>query len=266
MQKKDFIIVPNSKNLESFNDFSSFILPLEDYSIGFDVYFDIDEINQLSKTKNIYVILNKFLHMQIYEFKKIYEKFNNNIKFIVEDIGLLNIIDNNRVILYENHILSNYKAINFLNDLNIKNVGINNDLTISELKDIIKNTKSNLFYLYIAKNMIMYSRRNLVTNYNKHFNIENTSEYLLSEKVTHKELEIKDEKDGSTVRYHKIFCASKYLNDLQKLNLIVDFTNIDEVNTKMIIENICEENLCNLIDSDYYFLEHDIKYKVGDLK
>ena len=56
------------------------------------------------------------------------------------------------------------------------------------------------------------------------------------------------------------------MKSLDKLNLIVDFTNINEVSTKMIIQNINEENLCDLIDSDYYFLEHDVKYKVGDLK
>ena len=75
-----------------------------------------------------------------------------------------------------------------------------------------------------------------------------------------------DEEYGSTVRYHKIFCASKYLESLKDFNLIVDFTNIDDINTKMIIENYNNENLYNLIDSDYYFLEHEIKYKVGELK
>ena len=266
MQKKEFIILPNNKELKLFDNFNTFILPLKDYSIGYNVYFTIDEINEISKNKTVYVMMNKFLHMQIYEFEKLYDKFNKNIKFIVEDLGLISFIDKNRFILYENHILSNYKAINYLKSLEINNVVINNDLTINEIKDIIKETSSNLFYYYTSKNIIMYSRRNLVSNYNKHFNLEDTNEYILNEKVSHQELEIKEEKDGSVVRYHKIFCASKYLEDLKDLNLIVDFTDIDEINTKMIIENINETNLCNLIDSDYYFLENDIKYKVGDLK
>ena len=266
MQKEKYIILPNTKDLKIFEDFNTFILPLKDYSIGYNIYFDVDEINELSKTKNIYVIMNKFLHMKIYDFKSIYNRFNSNIKFICEDIGLVNIIDKDRFILYENHILSNYKAVEFLNSLNIKNVVLNNDLTINELKTIIDKTKSNLYYFYTCKNIIMYSRRNLVSNYNKHFELPDTEDYLLSEKVTHEELFIKEEKDGSVVRYNKIFCASKYLNDLKSMNLIVDFTDIELLNTKMIIENINEENLCNLIDSDYYFLEHDIKYKVGDIK
>ena len=45
---------------------------------------------------------------------------------------------------------------------------------------------SNIYYFYTAKNMIMYSRRNLVKNFNKYFEIEGPNDYLLSETVTHK--------------------------------------------------------------------------------
>ena len=50
------------------------------------------------------------------------------------------------------------------------------------------------------------------------------------------------------------------------MNLIINTTNMDEITTKMIIRNYDREELCNLILCDYYFLENDIKYKVGDLK
>lgn len=269
MQKKEFIIIPNTKELELYEkyNFNTFILPLKDYSIGFNEYFTIDEINKISTYHKVYVIINKFLHRSIYDFKGIYNDFNKDIMFIVEDIGLSNIIDKNRLILYENHILSNTKAINYLYDINIKNVVINNDLTIDELSSIQKETKSNIFYFYIAKNMLMYSRRTLVSNFNKHYNIdEQLNSYILSEKVSNKVLEINEEENGSVVRYNKIFCASKYLNSLDKFNLIVDLTNINDISTRMILENIDNENLYNLIDSDYYFLENPIKYKVGDLK
>lgn len=269
MQKKEYLIIPNKKELELYtkHNFNTFILPLKDYSIGYNVKYDIDEINNLSNNYTIYVLVNKFLHKKIYNFESIYPKFNKNIKFIVEDIGLVNIIDKERLVLWENHILSNYKAINFLYNLDIKNVVINNDLTISELKTILLNCKSNMFYHYISKNMIMYSRRNLVSNFNNYYNFKNDSnKYLLNEKVTNKRLEIMEENDGSIVRYNKVFCASKYLEKLSGFNLIIDLTDIDEEITSIILNNIDNTNLCDLIESDYYFLENDIKYKVGDLK
>ncbi len=260
------IVLPNKKDLKFYEKYgiNTFLLPLEEYSVGCDVYFNIDEINMYSNEYTIYVYMNKFLHKEIDKFNV--DLFNKNIKFIVEDIGLVNKISSDRLVLYENHILSNYKAINYLRDLSIFNVVINNDLTIKELETIDKNTSSNIYYFYVSKNILMYSRRPLVSSYKKHFNIDNNdNEYLLKEKTTHKELNIKEEEMSSVVRFNKIFCASKYLNKLKGFNLIYDFSNIDEINEKMILENMDNTKLCDLIDSDYYFLENDIKYKVGDL-
>lgn len=264
--QKEVIIIPNKKDLSVYKKYNlnTFLLPLKDYSIGYNVYFDIDEVNEISKSNNVYVILNKFLHMKIYDFD--IKKFNDNIKFIVEDIGLINLIPHDRVVLYENHILSNYKAINYLSSLGINNVVINNDLTIKELKEIISNSNSNIYYFYTGKNNLMYSRRKLVSNFDKYFNLDhNSNSYVLKEKVSKSTLEIYEE-DGSVVKNNKIFCASKYLNDLRSFNLIYDFSYIDELNEKMILENMDNPSLCNLIDSDYYFLENEIKYKVGDIK
>ena len=265
MQKK--IVLPNKKDLKFYEKYgiNTFLLPLEEYSVGCDVYFNIDEINTYSNDYEIYVLMNKFLHKDIDNFD--INMFNKNIKFIVEDIGLVNKIDSDRLVLYENHILSNYKAINYLRDLSIFNVVVNNDLTIKELESIDKNTSSNLYYFYVSKNMLMYSRRPLVSAYKKHYDIKNDkNEYLLNEKVTHKTLDIKEEKYSSVVRYNKIFCASLYLDRLKNYNLIYDFSRIDEINEKMILENMDNDGLCYLIDCDYYFLENDIKYKVGDLQ
>ena len=64
MQKEKYIILPNKKDLSYYEkyDLNSFVLPLKDYSIGCEVYFDVDEINDLSNSHEIYVLMNKFLH------------------------------------------------------------------------------------------------------------------------------------------------------------------------------------------------------------
>ena len=82
MQKKEFIILPKRKELKLYEEygFNTFILPLKDYSIGFNVYFDIDEINKIAKCNAVYVIMNRLLHKQVYDFDL--SKFNDNIKFI----------------------------------------------------------------------------------------------------------------------------------------------------------------------------------------
>ena len=45
----DFYVIPNNKDVV----FNNLILPLKDYSIGFDVYYTVSEINSLSKKLNI---------------------------------------------------------------------------------------------------------------------------------------------------------------------------------------------------------------------
>lgn len=263
------IILPNKKELDLYKKYNlnTFLLPLENYSIGFNCYFSVEEINEIASNNTVYVLMNKFLHRNIEEFRKIYNSFNETVKFIIEDIGLTDVISKDRIIMYENHIVSNYRSINFLKQIGYDNVVINNDLTIKEIEEILSKTDSNLYYFYVAKNMLMYSRRNLVSNFNKHFKLDkNNNKYDLKEKVSKQILEITEEEDGSVVRNHKIFCASKYLDKLNNINKIIDFTDIDETSEKMILEHINENCLCDLIDSDYYFLENDIKYKVGDLK
>ena len=50
----DFYVIPNNKDVV----FNNLILPLKDYSIGFDVYYTVSEINSLSKKLNISVIIS----------------------------------------------------------------------------------------------------------------------------------------------------------------------------------------------------------------
>ena len=64
MQKKEYLIIPNKKELDLYTEygFNTFILPLDGYSIGFNLYYSVEEVNKLSLKYNIYVIMIKFLH------------------------------------------------------------------------------------------------------------------------------------------------------------------------------------------------------------
>ena len=46
------IILPNKKELDLYKNYNlnTFLLPLEDYSIGFNTYFNIEEINEISNS------------------------------------------------------------------------------------------------------------------------------------------------------------------------------------------------------------------------
>lgn len=261
----DFYVIPNNKDVV----FNNLILPLKDYSIGFDVYYTVSEINSLSRKLNISVIINKFLHKG--DIKNIINIINeleiDNIKYIfVEDLGLVSLLDNNKVVVSQNHIINNYDSINYFKSLGYSNILVNNDLTINELKEIISKTSSNLFMYFISKNNLMYSKRRLLTAFSNYKNSDISKKEVITEKVSNHKLIIKEEKCGTCIFNKRIFAGNKYMSELSSVNKIVNLSNMDEFETKIILKYMDKVNLSDYIEIDDYFLDNVIPYKVGDIK
>lgn len=261
----DFYVIPNNKDVV----FNNLILPLKDYSIGFDVYYTVSEINNLSRKLNISVIINKFLHKE--DIKNIINIINeleiDNIKYIfVEDLGLVSLLDNNKVVVSQNHIINNYDSINYFKSLGYSNILVNNDLTINELKEIISKTSSNLFMYFISKNNLMYSKRRLLTAFSNYKNSDISKKEVITEKVSNHKLIIKEEKCGTCIFNKRIFAGNKYISELSSVNKIVNLSNMDEFETKTILKYMDKVNLSDYIEIDNYFLDNVIPYKVGDIK
>lgn len=261
----DFYVIPNNKDVV----FNNLILPLKDYSIGFDVYYTVSEINSLSKKLNISVIINKFLHKE--DIKNIINIINeleiDNIKYIfVEDLGLVSLLDNNKVVVSQNHIINNYDSINYFKSLGYSNILVNNDLTINELEEIISKASSNLFMYFISKNNLMYSKRRLLTAFSNYKNSDISKKEVITEKVSNHKLIIKEEKCGTCIFNKRIFAGNKYMSELSSVNKIVNLSNMDEFETKTILKYMDKVNLSDYIEIDDYFLDNVIPYKVGDIK
>lgn len=261
----DFYVIPNNKDVV----FNNLILPLKDYSIGFDVYYTVSKINSLSRKLNVSVIINKFLHKE--DIKNIINIINeleiDNIKYIfVEDLGLVSLLDNDKVVVSQNHIINNYDSINYFKSLGYSNILVNNDLTINELKEIISKTSSNLFMYFISKNNLMYSKRRLLTAFSNYKNSDISKKEVITEKVSNHKLIIKEEKCGTCIFNKRIFAGNKYISELSSVNKIVNLSNMDEFETKTILKYMDKVNLSDYIEIDDYFLDNVIPYKVGDIK
>lgn len=261
----DFYVIPNNKDVV----FNNLILPLKDYSIGFDVYYTVSEINSLSRKLNISVIINKFLHKE--DIKNIINIINeleiDNIKYIfVEDLGLVSLLGNDKVVVSQNHIINNYDSINYFKSLGYSNILVNNDLTINELKEIISKTSSNLFMYFISKNNLMYSKRRLLAAFSNYKNSDISKKEVITEKVSNHKLIIKEEKCGTCIFNKRIFAGNKYMSELSSVNKIVNLSNMDEFETKTILKYMDKVNLSDYIEIDNYFLDNVIPYKVGDIK
>lgn len=258
----NFYIIPNNKDIL----LNNLILPLEDYSIGFDAYYKVEEINKLSEKYNISVIINKFMHKtDIENIGGILNKLINIKYFFIEDLGLTYFIPKEKVVISQNHIINNYDSINYFKELGFTSVLINNDLTIEEIKEIISNTSSNLFMYFISKNNLMYSKRHLISAFSDYKNNVLDNKKEISEKVSNYKLLIKEEECGTCIFNSKIFSANKYLDDIACINKIINLSNINKEETKIILNNYNNKDLDKLLEVDNYFLENKIAYKVGDL-
>lgn len=266
---KKFLFIPkNNRVIKTLLEqgFSSFILPLKNYSIGFDKYYSVSEINKLASKYEVSVIINKFLHKKELEsIKEILPKLNNIKGFFIEDLSLSRIIPKNKVILNQNHILNNHKSINMYNSLGYKNVVISNELTKDEILSIRKNTKSKLFYFGINRNILLYSKRTLISNFNKNFNkFTFKRRMLLTESVSKHKLVIKEEQNSSVIFNGEVFNCFKYINELKKLDyIIINFCNLNNKEVEIILNNLKNMNI-NI--GECKFLENKIGYRVKEQK
>ena len=259
-----YFMIPSDKDLEKYKE--ELVLPLLNYSIGFDIYFTSEEIIKISKIRKVNVIINRLLHKNdIDSIKGIIDSLKESVSlFIVEDLGLVNIIDKDKLVLYQNHILNNYDSVNYFNSLGIKNVVVNNDLTTLEIEEIVSKTNSNLFIFGINKNNIMYSRRKLLSSFKDFKNDQSISNYnVITEEVSKKDLIIKEEEGGTTIFTKEIFSINNYLDVFSSFNVIINFSNFNDEEKEIVLNNYSNKELNKMINADDYFLRNKIIYKLG---
>lgn len=259
-----YYMIPNNKLLDIFKE--EIILPLKDFSIGFDVYFDVNEIKEASSSRIVNVIINRFMHKNDLEkIKKVIDDLNEYVNlFFVEDIGLTGFIPNDKIVLFQNHIVNNFSSVNYFKELGFDKIVINNDLTIDEIIEIREKSSSQLYLFSISKNALMYSRRLLLSSYYDYKKGEGEKVKLITESVSKKPLLVKEEEKGTVIFNDKIFSLNKYLNVLNGFNFIINLNNMNQEETKIVLNHYKDINMSDYIKIDDYFLDNKIIYKVGD--
>jgi collagenase-like PrtC family protease len=268
---KNRLFVPNNKDqiktIVKYG-FNSFVLPFENFCVGFNTCFNLSEIKELSEKHDIYLIINKLFHYnEIESIISLLSSLENIKGFIIEDLGLASNLKNKNVILFQNHLNMNYDAINAFYELGIKSIVVSNELTLNEINEIRKQTASTLYYFIISKNNIMYSRRRLLTNYNSHFNKKTDDDNkIITEVVSNHELLVSETENGTSILNNTIFSGYSNLKDLENDidYLVYNFSYIDENITKIILENIDSKDLNKNIEMDDYFLHNEVSYKVKE--
>ena len=80
------------------------------------------------------------------------------------------------------HLNNSFYAINHYYIIGVYGTVLTNDITLSEINDIKKNTKSVLFKQVFGYPHLSTSKRKLISNYKEYFNINDASSiYEISE-------------------------------------------------------------------------------------
>ena len=237
---------------------NNFLFAINDFSIGYKT-FDINEIKHIKENK--YLLINRILNNEDCEkFKEIKKELEYIDGIIFEDIAIYNILKDFKINLIWNqtHFATNYKSINHWLELTHSAV-ISNELTSNELKEILNNTNKPLILNIFGKNPIMYSRRTLITNFNKNFNLSDNKEVILKEPITNNEFLATENNFGTFIFNNKYFNIIPYLKDFDDEKILFYLINPCGLEKEEINELINGELLEN---SDDGFMNKKTIYKL----
>lgn len=235
---------------------STFLLPLKDFCVGYNTYYSIDEINSVFCDK--YILINRVLDNNFLdEFKNICKRIDCK-GFIIEDIGLINVLKDcdKEIILFMNHFNCNYESINTWLKY-VDSVFVSNELTYDEIKEITDKVNKKVVLNVYGHNQVMYSRRYLLKNYYDNYKLEYQNHKVITDKMGSVSFIMHEDLYGTVCLSSKIFDGRKLLNlDAKYYYLNTSFIDLDT--TLKFINN--EE----IINSDNGFLDKKTIFKLGD--
>lgn len=248
-----------------------YILGIDKYSFLFGKTFNIDEIKKIKddlKGKEIFVSFNRVIfNSELEDYKKKLKKVDSLgiAGIIVGDIAALTYDIKTNVILDQMHLNNSFYAINHYYNNGVYGTVLTNDITLSEINDIKKNTKSVLFKQVFGYPHLSTSKRRLISNYKEYFNINDTSSiYEISEKNSNNIYKIIEDNFGTHI------LGDKVLN-LLSFDIDVDYKIVDDFmlgDIKKVLEifmnNKKDKNdwINDTYNANYGFINKETIYRV----
>lgn len=195
--------------------YTNFLFAVEKFSIGYPS-FKLEDIPD-----NAFVLLNRVMDtVTIDELNSVKDKFKRFRGIIFEDLGVFQIFkgENIPLIWFQNHFATNYNSINFYLSDGCSSAIISNELTKDEITEILSKTQKPLVFNAFGKNNIMYSRRELLSNYNKYMGLDDYNDVELD---TGKERLFARESDyGTMIFYNEYFNYIEFASSLDDSNIL----------------------------------------------
>lgn len=217
----------------------SYIIGIDNMSVNENMYVTLEELEEINEylklnNKELFVSINKNMHnSDLSLLEDILIKLNDlNIKGVLYyDVSILNISKrigiNYDLVWACEHYTTNYNTINYWNSFGVKYTLISGEITIEEILEISKNTKSKLIVPLFGYLPMYVSKRHNIKNYLEYFNLEDTSKINYIENDNNY-YPIIDNKVGTYVYSSNILNGIKEVKNLKDVDyILLNGFNID---------------------------------------
>lgn len=216
-------ILKNKEEIYNFCD--GFLLPLEGFSVSYELKYTVQEIGNLvvnNPEKEFFVVINKFIfNSEIDTLKDILEELSRiQIKGILfYDFSIISLVKklNLDILLVWNqtHMVTNYNTVKYYFEKGVEGAVLANEITFDEMREIRNNTASKLFVSLLYKPIMSFSRRKLLTNYYRFCGIDVIpSQLLITEKVQKDSYIVREEEEGTSIFLNKFVNVGPYIRTL----------------------------------------------------
>ncbi len=222
----DIIVKPILDNLDSYikNDINTFLLPLANYSVESTKYYSLDAIKNIKnkyKNINIFISINKnIVNKELSELQEILKEIDKlDIKGIFfYDLAILSYKEKlnlkTDLVWSSTHMVTNYKTCDYYYKKGVKYAHTSKEITKDEIIDIINKSMITPIVELISYPTIAFSKRKLVTNYYKNYNLDIKDNIKVFDDKSRQKFYIYEDKNGTTFILNKLMNGSKILKEL----------------------------------------------------
>ena len=236
---------------------TTFLFPVKDYTVGFLNTYQIAEIKEES-----FILINRNLtNSDIDSLKDMLSNLPSNIKGVVfEDLGLINILKDTNLIKIYNAKHLNCSTNSVLAMLKyVDSVILSTDLTEEEINNILNNTNKRCSVYAFGLNQIMYSRRTLISNYAKEYDLKEERSIEVLENVSNQLFKVVENEYGTVFYPKKYYDATRLFKNNNVLYYFINLSYLDEdiciniINNNFNLDNIQIETSSYNLDSETYY-------------
>lgn len=242
----EFVVVLKDKSdIDKYKNkgINNFIFGLSNYSVHYPE-ISIKEIEDISKTTNIFVAINKNIFNS--ELDDLKEKLVllsklNILGVLFYDLGVLHIVRQNKLNLdlvwHQTHMVTNYNTCNYYYDKGVKYGYLANEITLDERLEVISNTDMKLMTQVFGYLVMSHSRRSLLSNFFKSIN-EDRQQSVYNIKDRLGSYIVYEKNSGTSIFYGQLINGTKPLFSLVPSNLAYGVIDTQLVDNKLCMEVI----------------------------